>query len=48
MLTKWDKGTLPFEPICPRGTYDMQIKAMADYMAVLEVRAVIENVNLTV
>lgn len=48
MLKKWDEGTLPFEPTCPRSTYNMQIKAMVDYMAVLEARAVIENVDLMV
>ncbi len=48
MLKRWDEGTLPFEPTCPRSTYNMQIKAMTDYMAVLEARAVIENVDLMV
>lgn len=46
MLVKWDKGELNFTPTCPRSTYDMQIKAMADYIAVLEARAVMENVAL--
>lgn len=46
MLEKWDKGELNFTPTCPRSTYDMQTKAMADYIAVLEARAVMENVNL--
>ena len=46
MLTKWDEGTLNFEPTCPRSTYNMQIKAMTDYIAVLEARAVMENVDL--
>lgn len=46
MLEKWDKGELNFEPTCPRSTYNMQIKAMTDYIAVLEARAVMENVNL--
>ena len=46
MLVKWNKGTLNFEPICPRSTYDMQIKAMADYMAILEARAAIEGIDL--
>ena len=48
MLKEWDEGMLPFEPTCPRSTYNMQIKAMTDYMAVLEARAVIENVDLMV
>lgn len=46
MLEKWDNGTLEFEPTCPRSTYNMQIKAMTDYIAVLEARAVMENVIL--
>lgn len=46
MLVKWDKGELNFTPTCPRSTYDMQIKAMADYIAVLEARVVMENVDL--
>ena len=48
MLKKWDEGTLAFEPTCPRSTYNMQLKAMADYMAVLEARAVMENIDLMV
>lgn len=46
MLTKWDEGTLTFEPTCPRSTYNMQIKAMTDYIAVLEARAVMEDIVL--
>ena len=46
MLEKWDNGTLEFEPTCPRSTYNLQLKAMTDYIAVLEARAVMENVDL--
>ena len=46
MLEKWDSGTLEFVPTCPRSTYNMQIKAMTDYIAVLEARAVMEDVDL--
>ena len=46
MLEKWDNGELKFIPTCPRSTYNMQIKAMTDYIAVLEARAVMENVIL--
>lgn len=46
MLEKWDNGTLSFMPTCPRSTYDLQIRAMADYIAVLEARAVMEGVPL--
>lgn len=46
MLVKWDKGELNFTPTCPRSTYNMQIKAMTDYIAVLEARAAMEGVVL--
>lgn len=48
MLDKWDNGTLNFAPICPRSTYNMQIRAMTDYLAVLEARAVMENIVLDI
>ena len=47
MLDKWDNGELSFNPTCPRSTYNMQIKAMTDYIAVLEARAVMEDVDLS-
>lgn len=46
MLEKWDKGELNFTPTCPRSTYNMQVRAMTDYIAVLEARAVMEGVDL--
>ena len=46
MLEKWDKGELNFSPTCPRSTYNMQVRAMTDYIAVLEARAVMEGVVL--
>ena len=46
MLEKWDKGELNFTPDCPRGVYNLQIRAMADYISVLEARAMIENIPL--
>lgn len=46
MLEKWDKGELNFTPICNRGIYNFQIKAMADYIATLETRAMIEGIEL--
>lgn len=46
MLRKWDNGELNFNPTYPRSTYNMQIKAMTDYIAVLEARAVMEGVEL--
>ncbi len=46
MLDKWDNGSLEFTPTCPRSTYNMQITAMTDYLAVLEARAVMEGIEL--
>ena len=46
MLKKWDERRLDFSPTCPRSTYNMQIKAMTDYIAVLEARAVMEGIEL--
>lgn len=46
MLEKWDKGELNFNPTCPRSTYNMQVRAMTDYIAVLEARAVMEKIEL--
>lgn len=46
MLGNWDRNELAFVPTCPRSTYNMQIKAMADYIAVLEARAVMEGIEL--
>ena len=46
MLEKWGNGELNFTPTCPRSTYNMQVRAMTDYIAVLEARAVMEGVDL--
>ncbi len=46
MVAKWDNGNLNFTPSCPRSLYSLQLKAMKDYIAVLEARAVIEGVEL--
>ncbi len=46
MCRKWDDGKLGFSPSCPRTTYQMQIRAMADYLNVLEARAVMEGIEL--
>lgn len=46
MLDKWDNGHCSFMPTCPRSTYNMQITAMTDYIAILEARAVMEGVEL--
>ena len=46
MLSAGDNNKLTFEPTCRRSTYDLQMKAMRDYMAILEMRAVMEHINL--
>ena len=46
ILENWDRGELKFEPTCPRSTYNMQITAMTNYIAVLEARTVMEGVPL--
>lgn len=44
MLEDWDKGILAFAPTCNRGIYNIQLRAMADYIAALESRAQIEGI----
>lgn len=46
VLNLWDNNKLSFTPDCPRSIYDLQIRAMKDYMAILEARAKIEGVTL--
>lgn len=47
MVKEWDKKTLSFNPTCPRSTYSLQIRAMNDYLAILEARAVMENIDIS-
>lgn len=47
MLMKWDKHELDFKPDVPRVVYNKQIKAMNDYLKVLEERAKIEGIDLS-
>ena len=37
MCGKWDRDELTFAPTCPRSTYELQLKAMRDYMTILEI-----------
>lgn len=46
MVEQWDDGSLPFTPPCPRETYNIQLRAMKDYMDILVVRAKIEGIEL--
>ena len=46
MTDNWDNGTLNFTPTCPRATYNFQLRAMKEYLDILEVGAKIEGINL--
>ena len=46
MLKYWDKDELDFTPDCPRTLYTLQVRAMHDYLALLEARAKIEGIEL--
>lgn len=46
MIDKWNRDELNFTPTCPRSTYALQLKAMEDYLVVLEMRAVVEGIEL--
>lgn len=46
MMDKWKAGELNFAPTCPFSTYELQIRAMNDYIAILEARAKMENVTI--
>ena len=47
MVEKWDNGELDFTPTCPRSIYDLQLRSMKDYIAILEARASIENITIS-
>ena len=42
----WDQERLTFTPTCPRSWYDVQLKAMSDYLQILQKRAAKEGINL--
>ena len=46
MLYRLDRGELNFKHTCPRSLYNLQIRAMEDYIAVLQARAAIEGILL--
>lgn len=46
MVDNWDKGTLNFQPICTRETYNKQLKAMSDYLDILWIRSKVEGIKL--
>ena len=45
MLNDWDNGTLSFIPTCPRAIYNLQLRAMKEYIDILEIRANIEKIE---
>ena len=47
MVAAWDRGELSFVPTCPRATYDFQIRAMKDYLGILQIRAKMEGVEIS-
>lgn len=46
MCDRWDKGELNFTPTCPRCTYELQLRSMNEYLAILIMRAKMEGINL--
>ena len=47
MCKRWDAGMLEFKPTCSRDTYHEQLDVMEKYLNILEERAKIENINLS-
>lgn len=46
MLVVWDAGKLGFTPACPKTLYLEQKRYMAEYLRILETRALLENIAL--
>lgn len=46
MLIKWDAGKLEFTPTCPKSLLMEQKRYMGEYLRVLEIRAVMEGIEL--
>lgn len=46
MLNKWDEGKLDFTSTCPRELYNMQLRAMKEYLDILVIRAKFEDIQL--
>lgn len=47
MLVKSDAGVLDFTPTCPILNLKQQERAMNEYLKTLEIRAVLEGIDLT-
>lgn len=46
MMGDWYRDKLTFNPKCPFSTYEMQSKVMREYLTILEMRAVMEGIEL--
>lgn len=46
MIIKYEAGTLDFQPDCPLELLKRQVKAMGEYLYVLEMRAQLEEIDL--
>lgn len=46
-IIKMEAGTLGFEPVCSLEMLQKQARVMGKYLYILEVRAEIENIDLT-
>ena len=46
MLQRWERGELDFTPTCPREVLVRQMRALDEYIDVLEDRAIIEKIKL--
>ena len=46
IFNKWDEGKLDFTPTCPRELYNMQLRAMKEYLDILVIRAKFEDIQL--
>ena len=47
MLVKYEAKTLDFEPSCPIDILQMQANYMGNYLKQLEIRAEIENIDIS-
>jgi hypothetical protein len=48
MISRYQAGTLDFEPDCPLELLIGQAEAMGEYKAILEKRAILENIDLDI
>ena len=46
MLKDWEDGKLQFTPTCPKNTYYLQLKVMKEYIAILDLRALAEGIDV--